>query len=127
MHQSRLGGLIIDCHVDDLGKAAEFWSKALGHPIKHRTDPSDENYIGLEASPNDLDIEVQKADHSSRVHIDIESDDIEAEVRRLEHLGAKRIKQIRHWRVLEAPTGQRFCVVPPQRSEFAKEANTWEE
>lgn len=126
MHRSRLGGLIIDCRVDDLEKAAEFWGKTLGYSTRRLTDPSDENYIGLETAPNDLDIEVQKVDHSSRVHIDIETDDIEAEVQRLENLGAKRIKQIRDWWVLEAPTGQRFCVVPPQRSEFAKEANTWE-
>lgn len=126
MHRSRLGALIIDCQVNDLGKAAEFWGKALGCPTKHLADPSDENYITLETAPNDLNIEVQKVDHLSRVHIDIETDNIEAEVRRLENLGAKRIKQIRHWWVLEAPTGQRFCVVPPQRSELAKEANTWE-
>ena len=65
-------------------------------------------------------------DHPSRVHIDIETDDIEAEVKRLEALGAKRVEKIRSWWVLEAPTGQRFCVVNVKRSEFATEANVWE-
>jgi hypothetical protein len=49
------------------------------------------------------------------VHLDIESDDIEAEVKRLERLGAKRIASVNTWCVMEAPTGQRFCVVRPQR------------
>lgn len=81
----------------------------------------------LETGPNELQIEVQKVDHPSRVHLDIETDDIEAEVRRLEELGAKRLEQVKSWWVMEAPTGQRFCVIKPQRSEFASEANVWEE
>ena len=69
---------------------------------------------------------MQSVAHPSRVHLDIESDDIEAEVCRLEALGAKRIEKIRTWWVMEAPTGQRFCVVRVQSSSFDKEANTWE-
>jgi len=63
--------------------------------------------------------------HESRVHLDIESDDIEAEVRRLEKLGARRIGMVKSWCVMEAPTGQRFCVVRPQRPDFAAQANSW--
>ncbi len=126
MHKSRLGALIIDCRTNDLESAVEFWSQALGCRAVRSEDPADENYTRLETGPNDLHIEVQKVDHPSRVHIDIEADDLEAEVRRLEKLGAKRLQQIRTWWVMEAPTGHRFCVVRPQRSEFAWEANTWD-
>ena len=126
MHKSRLGGVIIDCQTDDLEAAAEFWSKALGCPMLPTTDPADEDYVTLKQAPNELDLEVQKVNHPSRVHIDIETDDIEAEARRLEALGAKRLEMIRTWLVMEAPTGQRFCLVPPQRSEFQSEANQWE-
>ncbi|MCG8362882.1 MAG: hypothetical protein MJA27_06050 [Pseudanabaenales cyanobacterium] len=63
----------------------------------------------------------------NHLHLDIESDDIEAEVSRLEKLGAKRIKQVRTWWIMEAPTGHRFCVIRPQRSEFANEANQWDD
>ena len=91
-----------------------------------RAAPEDAGYALLETKPNDLHIEVQKVDHPSRVHLDIEADDVEAEVRRLEALGAKRVKQVRTWWVMEAPTGQRFCVVRPQRANFATEANRWE-
>lgn len=27
---------------------------------------------------------------------------------------------------MEAPTGQRFCVVRPQRADFPADANTWD-
>ena len=129
MHRSRLAALIIDCQTDDLGRAAEFWSQALGYREKRSTDPADDNdnYVLLETGPNDLHIELQNVEHPSRVHIDIETDDIEAEVGRLEKLGARRIEQVRTWWIMEAPTGHRFCVVRPQRSDFADEANQWEE
>jgi hypothetical protein len=63
--------------------------------------------------------------HASRVHLDIETDDIEAEVRRLEELGAKRIQAIHTWWVMEAPTGQRFCVVRAASRSFAGQATEW--
>lgn len=127
MHKSRLGGLIIDCQTDNLDQAVEFWSKALGYSTRSSNEPEDEHYTPFATEPNDLHVEVQKVDHPSRVHLDIETDDIEAEVRRLEKLGAKRLRQVRSWWVMEAPTGHRFCVVRPQRSNFETEANIWEE
>jgi len=60
------------------------------------------------------------------VHLDIETDDIEAEVRRLEKLGAKRIQAVHTWWVMEAPTGQRFCVVSASSASFSRLAATWE-
>ncbi len=125
MHRSQLAGFIIDCRTDDLEAAAAFWSRALGLKRRASKSPEDAGYELLETKPNDLHIEVQKVDHESRVHLDIETDDVEAEVRRLEALGAKRLKQVRTWWVMEAPTGQRFCVVRPQRANFATEANVW--
>jgi predicted enzyme related to lactoylglutathione lyase len=126
MHRSQLAGFIIDCQTDDLEAAATFWSRALGLPRRNSKSEEDTGYALLETEPNGLHIEVQKVDHPNRIHLDIEADDVEAEVRRLEALGAKRVKQIRTWWVLEAPTGQRFCVVRPQRANFAAEANKWD-
>jgi predicted enzyme related to lactoylglutathione lyase len=127
MHKSQLAGFIIDCQTDDLEAAAAFWGKALGLETERDPDPDESDYIELMTQPEDVHIEVQKVDHPSRVHLDIEADDIEAEVRRLEKLGATRIAQIRRWWVMEAPTGQRFCVVRPQRSNFEASANVWDE
>ena len=126
MHHSRLGGLIIDCQTEELEAAAEFWSKALGCRMVRSGDPEDANYVRLETEANEPEIEVQKVDHESRVHLDIETDDIEAEAVRLEGLGAKRLGKIRTWLVMEAPTGQKFCLVRPQRAAFEAEANLWE-
>lgn len=126
MHRSRLGGFIIDCQTQDLDAAARFWGEALGLKVRPSADPEDKDYAVFDTGPNDLDIEVQQVDHPSRVHLDIETDDIDAEVARLEKLGAKRVAKIRSWWVMEAPTGQRFCVVRVKRSEFAQEANRWE-
>jgi hypothetical protein len=125
MHKSRLGQVNIDCQTDDLDRAADFWARALGVSVKPLTDPIDVNYRGLTMPADQVKIEVQKVDHPSRVHLDIEADDVEAEVRRLERLGAKRIAQVRTWWIMEAPTGQRFCVVRVQRSDFAENANVW--
>lgn len=125
MHRSRLGGLIIDCRTDDLEPAVEFWSRALGLPRRPSDKPEDVGYGVLARGPGGLDVEVQLVDHESRVHLDIESDDVEAEIRRLESLGARRVKQVRDWWVLEAPTGQRFCVVPATSPDFATAANVW--
>jgi predicted enzyme related to lactoylglutathione lyase len=123
MHKSRLAGFIIDCQGGDLDAAATFWTKALGYELKvHADDP---DYRNFDTGGLDLHVEVQKVDHPSRVHLDIESDDIEAEVRRLEALGAKRVATVKRWVVMEAPTGHRFCVVKPQGKDFAKDANVW--
>ena len=59
------------------------------------------------------------------MHIDIETDDIPAEVARLERLGATVDKRLERWVVMRAPTGQRFCVVRVQREGFANDANSW--
>ena len=126
MHKSQLAGFIIDCQTDDLDAAARFWSKALGLEVVPEDDPAEAAYVGLRTRPDEVHIEVQKVDHPSRVHLDIETDNIEAEVARLESLGARRIADIRRWVVMEAPTGQRFCVVNPQRGNFERDAKVWD-
>jgi hypothetical protein len=71
---------------------------------------------------------VQKVTHPSRVHLDIASDDVGAEVARLERLGARRrVKVLKNWTVMEAPTGHRFCVIRAEAEGFAAGANTWED
>jgi predicted enzyme related to lactoylglutathione lyase len=126
MHKSQLAGFIIDCKTDDLDAAADFWAAALGMKRTAADTPAAGDYVHMEkADPNGLDIEVQKVGHESRVHLDIETDDIEAEVARLEKLGAKKVKKYERWWVLEAPTGQRFCVVRAKRANFEKEAKVW--
>lgn len=124
MHKSRLSNIIIDCRTDDIDAAARFWAAAIGRTAELDADPT-EQYRALEGPPNEMKILVQAVAHESRVHLDIETDDIEAEAVRLERLGAKRIAKVHTWWVMEAPTGQRFCVVRPQRADFEENANVW--
>jgi predicted enzyme related to lactoylglutathione lyase len=125
MHHSRLSTVMIDCNTHDLAGAAAFWSAALGRPVNLEKSGNVEKYRALETPPGQIKCEVQRVDHPSRVHIDIETDDIEAEVARLGRLGAREVRRIKRWVVMQAPTGQRFCIVPPQLPDFPKGANQW--
>jgi predicted enzyme related to lactoylglutathione lyase len=126
MHKSKLAGFIIDCQTTDLDRAAEFWGSALGMPVRALPPGEGEIYKELQDSQHGLHIEVQAVTHPSRVHLDIESDDVEAEVRRLEKLGATRVQQIHTWWVMEAPTGQRFCVIRAASGNFDVTASQWD-
>lgn len=125
MHRSRLKGLLIDCKTDDIDAAARFWAGALGRPVDPDHPGTSGNYRMLQLLPDEPIVQIQRVDHESRVHIDIETDDIPAEVARLEELGATVDRRFDHWVVMRAPTGQRFCVVRVQRPDFLKNAATW--
>ena len=126
MHKSKLAGFIIDCKTDDLEAAAAFWSAALGMRTRSLPGVEGESYIRLLDEEDRLHIEVQAVKHDSRVHLDIASNDVEAEVKRLEKLGARRVTKVNDWVVMEAPTGQRFCVVLAKSEGFTETARTWE-
>ena len=125
MHKSRLGALIIDCQTDDLFKDAEFWSAALGAKAEQPGEQLNQKYVRIESQSDDVQVLLQKVGHPSRVHIDIETDDIEAEVNRLQDLGATIIDRLERWVVMEAPSGHRFCVIGPVREGFEENANVW--
>jgi predicted enzyme related to lactoylglutathione lyase len=126
MHHSRLCAILIDCNTADLDEAANFWAAALGRPVDPEHAGSRGSYLMLQTPPDEPIVQIQQVSHESRVHIDIETDDIPAEVTRLERLGAKVVGRLERWVVMQAPTGQRFCVVRIQRPGFPKNANRWE-
>ena len=125
MHKSRLGALIIDCQTNDLLKDAEFWSAALGAEAEQPGEQLDQKYVRIDSQSDDVKVILQKVSHPSRVHIDIETDNIEAEVSRLQNLGARIIDRLERWVVMEAPSGHRFCVIGPVREGFENRANVW--
>jgi len=125
MHYSRLCALLIDCRTTDIDEAARFWAAALGRPVDPAHPGTRGNYRMLETPPDELIVQIQRVDHESRAHLDIETDDIAAEVARLEKLGATVVERLRAWVVMQAPSGQRFCVVRVQRPGFPKNANRW--
>lgn len=124
MHKSRLGTVIIDCQTDDLEQEAKFWSHALGAEIERRDD--EERYIALKSYRSEPRVLLQKVEHPSWIHIDIETDDIVAEVKRLENLGASIVEVMERWTIMEAPSKHRFCIIGPRREGFDDGANVWE-
>lgn len=124
MHKSRLSNIIIDCQTTDIDAAARFWADAIGRTLQSDAEAGDP-YRLLEGAPDEMKILVQAVEHESRVHLDIETDDVESEASRLERLGARRIEKVKTWWVMQAPSGQRFCVVRPQRADFERKAHVW--
>jgi len=128
MHRSRLATIVIDCTEADFDSGAKFWSAALGKPVvpqRHGNDrfASLKGRVGGEAG---LYVGLQRVPEDERaVHLDIETDDVEAEVARLEQLGARVKARIRRHVVMVAPTGHAFCVVPVQRGDFPQGATEW--
>jgi len=126
MHHSRLCAVLIDCRTADIDEAARFWAEALGRPVDAGHPGTRGNYRMLATPPDEPIVQIQRVDHESRVHLDIETDDIEAEVARLTKLGASVMERLPRWVVMQAPSGQRFCVVRIQRPGFPKNANRWD-
>ena len=125
MHKSRLGTLIIDCQTSDLQSQADFWSQALGLQPENSDEPVNRNYVRLKGDDSEVQVLLQSVDHESRIHIDIETDDRDAEVARLTELGAEVINRMERWTVMEAPSGHRFCIIGPMREGFEENANMW--
>jgi len=121
-HRARLGCIVIDCKTDHVAEAARFWGAALGGEV----EIDEEGKYAEISAQGALKVLVQAVDHDSRVHLDIEADDKESEVARLEALGARVVARIKRWIVMEAPTGHRFCVVNPQGPAFEAHAKEFD-
>jgi hypothetical protein len=86
--------------------------------------------VHLEGLFSGLEIMVQRIGDgaAARVHLDVETDDVEAEVRRLERLGASRVAPVKSWWIMRDPAGLLFCVVRVQSpEEFEAHATEWDE
>jgi len=126
VHRSRINGILIDCNTDDIDAAAHFWAEALGRPVDPDHPGTRGNYRMLATPEGEISVQIQRVEHDSRIHLDIETDDIPAEVERLRKLGATIDTQMERWVVMRAPSGQRFCVVRVQRDGFSEDAISWE-
>lgn len=125
MHRSRLATLVIDLEEESFAEGAAFWSAALGkerimkkqrfESLRGRIGGEGGLYVGFQRGMTD----------PQKFHIDIETDDVEAEVARLERLGAQVKKRIRSHCIMRAPGGHTFCVVPSIRGDFVATATRW--
>jgi Glyoxalase-like domain len=124
MHRSRLTAALVDVPSSSYGSSLRFWVGALG--VEPQFDDDNPEYADLgEATPG-MQVFVQQVEAPARVHLDIETDDVEAEVARLEALGAIRVEQVKSWWVMRDPAGLLFCVVRVQLPEaFDRHAREW--
>ena len=126
VHRSRLSTLLIDAPADQAPAAATFWSAALGVPA--RPVPGEEQFTDLPGALPDMVVAVQAIDGPQRYHLDIETDDVDAETARLLALGAVEIGRWLDCRILQAPGGQVLCVIPRHSDPetFQRHAHVWE-
>ena len=124
-HRSRLTSVLVDVPAADHDKAVVFWSAALGRDGK-RYERFPE-YVGLDEPTPGIEVMIQATgDDVPRIHIDIETDDVEAEVARLKGLGATEVERHHSWVVMKDPAAVVFCVVEVQiKDAFEAHATTW--
>jgi predicted enzyme related to lactoylglutathione lyase len=126
VHYSRLSKVVIDVPPDGHDRELAFWSAAVGQPLtqfdRHR------EYHGAVLPGQELGLLVQRLDQGpARVHVDIHTDDLPAEVARLEELGAERVQQVHSWQVMRDPAGMLFCVIPERPGELNEDnAQRWD-
>lgn len=124
-HRSRLCGVLIDVPVAEYERDVAFWAAALDRAGNPEADDPDYTTFG-EATPGVEFMLQSVGDDAPRIHFDIETDDVEAEVARLEALGATVLERIHSWVVMRDPVGIVFCVVRVQLPEaFETSATTW--
>jgi catechol 2,3-dioxygenase-like lactoylglutathione lyase family enzyme len=114
----KIGSIVVRCYEFD--KMLAFWGKALHYVPR---EPAKDGWVVLrdpEGSGPNVSLEkvpepFEPIGKTSRVHLDLYTNDQEGEVERLVGIGATRYPQ--EYRldadfiVLEDPDGNRFCVV----------------
>jgi hypothetical protein len=126
VHYSRLSDVVIDVPAGDHDSEIAFWNAASGElPFQLGRHPE---YHRMKLARQDFGLLIQRlGDGPGRVHLDIHTDDLDAEVSRLESLGAERIQQVHTWWIMRDPAGLLFCVVPkPPESFDDSNAQRWE-
>lgn len=125
MHRSRIGVVLVDHPDDRYDTTLDFWAGATGvTPV-----PEDDAPYASLGRIGTVALEAQRTGRGtpSRIHLDIETDDVDAEVDRLRGLGATIEERGRSMAVMRDPGGLVFCVVPVQTGEaFDADAVTWE-
>lgn len=119
MHRILLREVVIDAPSETFPAVRDFWAAALLTEARQveeypeftgLEDPASLPVVGLQ------DIGAGRA----RFHVDLETDDVAAEVARLVGLGAEEVSRGRTWVVLRDPAGLLLCVVPAESPDFSE-------
>jgi Glyoxalase-like domain len=125
-HYSRLFKVVIDVPPAEHDRELAFWNAAIGQPLtRFERHPE---YHGAMLPGQDFGLLIQRLGRGqARVHVDIHTDDLPAEVARLEELGAERAGQAHSWQLMRDPAGLVFCVIPqPQGTLDDTNARRWD-
>ena len=114
-HRSRIDKIVIDLPEAGHDRALAFWRAATGGPSDRSLDDT-RSTTGLRLPGQEIAMLVQRLGDGTagRVHLDIHTDDLDAEVARLEALGAERVRQVHGWWIMRDPAGLPFCVIPDE-------------
>jgi hypothetical protein len=125
-HYSRLSKVVIDVPAGVHDAEVAFWAGASGAALEAGLRYPE--YHGGRVPGTDLDLLTQRLDEGEpRVHLDIHTDDVGAEVARLEGLGARRVREVNGWWIMADPAGLPFCVLPdPPGSLNEENARRWD-
>ncbi|MEV5964386.1 VOC family protein [Kribbella sp. NPDC051952] len=118
---------LIDVRRDEVEQATGFWASALG--VETSSPPGEPQFISLKNAIPGYVTAIQSVDDEPRYHLDIETDDVAAEVARLTDLGAVEVSSWQGCHTLRAPGGHLLCVIPVHSDpkEFAERATVWGE
>jgi catechol 2,3-dioxygenase-like lactoylglutathione lyase family enzyme len=120
-HPYRNGELVIVIDCSDLDRSARFWADTLGYDAGAATDGhyrrlTPESGEGIEVLLQQVDDEKRG---KNRLHLDLRTADLAAEVNRILGLGAMLltsrpvVEDGWRWHVLADPDGNEFCVLQP--------------
>jgi predicted enzyme related to lactoylglutathione lyase len=125
-HFSTIAVIVIDVPAGGHEQEVAFWQTATGQPLQHYQKFPE--YHGAQLPGKDLGFLVQRLhDGPARVHLDIHTDNLDAEVARLEQAGAVRVQQVNGWWIMQDPAGLPFCVIPEEPGTYTEEnAQRWD-
>jgi hypothetical protein len=124
-HRSHLCTIVIDVPADQHEAASAFWGAATGAEQHQLPEPE---FHGARLHPSLVLLVQRLGDGGPRVHVDIHTDDVPAEVDRLEALGATVVEAHADWIVMNDPSGLPFCVVraPDGTLDDRPDVRTWD-
>ncbi|MDP2118358.1 MAG: VOC family protein [Hoeflea sp.] len=122
MHKSRLSAIVIDVHAGHIEQAAGFWSQLLGQPAQVNDDGRQATILAAEKG---VTLVIEAVADEARIHFDIETDDLAAEIHRIEQLGGRKVSVVDHTVLMEAPTGHRFRLTGPNSHLLPSSGNVW--
>lgn len=120
MHRVLLRLVVLDLAPDVHESARTFWADTVAGSVGDGWSPE---FSWINGGASAAHLLVQRLEQGpSRLHFDLETDDMDAEITRLERLGAERIERFHHWQVMRDPAGMLFCVVPAHAEGFDEQA-----